>query len=100
MTIHKTAAEALLQDVLKDDAATRAMLKLRNRHTRGDMNGGGTLRTGYADALGSSARYAPTDWPLHQHAAFAQIHALIGAGDVAYTYISTGGLPGADSRSA
>lgn len=97
MTIHKTAAEALLQDVLEDDAATKAMLKLRNRHTRGDMNEGGTLRTGYADALGSSARYAPTDWPLYQHAAFAQIHALIGAGDVAYTYISTGGLPGADS---
>lgn len=97
MTIHKTAAEALLQDVLKDDAATRAMLKLRNRHTQGDMNEGGILGTGYADSLGSSARYVANEWPLYQHAAFAQIHSLIGAGDIAYTYISTGGTPGPDS---
>lgn len=97
MTVHEDAAEALLQDVLKDDKATASMLSLRNRHTQGDMDEGGVLRTGYADALGSSSRYAPRKWPLYQHAAFAQIHALIGAGDVAYTYISTGGRPGPDS---
>lgn len=97
MTVHESAAESLLQDVLQDEKATNAMLKLRNRHTQGEMNEGGIYRTGYADSLGSSARYAPHKWPLYQHAAFAQIHALIGAGDVAYTSISTGGTPGSDA---
>lgn len=97
MTVHEDAAEALLQDILRDEKATNAMLKLRNRHTQGEMDEGGIYRTGYADSLGSSARYAPSKWPLYQHAAFAQIHALIGTGDVAYTSISTGGRPGPDA---
>lgn len=97
MTVHEDAAEALLQDIQQDEKTTMAMLRLRSRHTRGDMDEGGILGTGYADALGSSARYAPSKWPLHQHAAFTQIHALIGAGGVSYTYISTGGAPGPDA---
>jgi hypothetical protein len=100
MTVHEDAAEALLQDIQLDEKATSAMLRLRNRHVQGDMDEGGILGTGYADSLGSSARYAPNKWPLHQHAAFVQIHALIGAGDVAYTCISTGGTPGPDADRA
>ena len=97
MTVHEDAAEALLQDIQQDEKATTAMLRLRNRHIQGGMDDGGILGTGYADSLGSSARYAPNKWPLHQHAAFVQIHSLIGAGDVAYTCISTGGTPGPDA---
>lgn len=97
MTVHEDAAEALLQDIQEDERASMAMLRLRRRHVQGDMNEGGIHGTGYADSLGSSARYAPNKWPLHQHAAFVQIHSMIGAGDVAYTCIGTGGVPGSDA---
>ncbi|WP_409469044.1 hypothetical protein [Streptomyces sp. HC307] len=97
MTVHEDLAESVWQDIQKDHNAVAAMFRLRNRHIRGEMDEGGIHGTGYADALGSSARYRPEKWPLHQHAAFVELHALIGAGDVTYTCISTGGTPGADA---
>lgn len=97
MTVHEDLAKNLWEGVQEDHEAVAAMFKLRNRHIRGDMNEGDVYGTGYADALGSSARYSPKRWPLHQHAAFVYLHSLIGAGDVAYTCISAGGTPGPDA---
>lgn len=96
MTVHEDLAEAVWQDIQEDHEAVAAMFKLRNRHIRGEMNEGGIYGTGYADALGSSARFRPEKWPLRQHAAFVELHALIGSGEVTYTCISTGGTPGPD----
>ncbi|CAM5626260.1 hypothetical protein STENM36S_08725 [Streptomyces tendae] len=100
MTVHEDMAEALWEDIQESPETVAAMFRLRNRHIRGEMDEGGVYGTGYADALGSSARFQPKKWPLAQHAAFINIHALIGAGDVAFTCISTGGTPGADADRA
>lgn len=97
MTVHEDLAEGVWEDIQEDPEAVAAMFRLRNRHIRGEMDEGGIHGTGYADALGSSARFQPKKWPLHQHAAFVKLHALIGAGDVTYTCISTGGTPGPDA---
>ncbi|MEU5496194.1 hypothetical protein [Streptomyces griseofuscus] len=87
MTVHEDLAMGVWEDIQTDHNAVAAMFKLRNRHIRGEMDEGGVHGTGYADALGSSSRYRPEKWPLHQHAAFVQLHALIGAGEVTYTCI-------------
>lgn len=97
MTVHEDMAEGLWEDIQESPEAVAAMFRLRNRHIRGEMDEGGIHGTGYADALGSSARFPPKKWPLAQHAAFVNVHALIGAGDVAITCISTGGVPGPDA---
>lgn len=97
MTVHEDMAEALWEEIQESPETVAAMFRLRNRHIRGEMDEGGVHGTGYADSLGSSARFPPKKWPLAQHAAFINIHALIGAGDVAFTCISTGGTPGADA---
>jgi hypothetical protein len=100
MTVHEDLAEGVWEDIQKDHHAVAAMFKLRNRHIRGEMDEGGIHGTGYADALGSSARFRPEKWPLRQHAAFVQLHALVGSGEVTYTCISTGGTPGPDADRA
>ncbi|MFI1161341.1 hypothetical protein [Streptomyces sioyaensis] len=97
MTVHEDLAEGFLEDFQEEPAIVAAMLKLRKRHINGEMDEGGVWSTGYADALGSSARFRPANWPLHQHAAFFKLHSLIGGGEVAYTCISTGGTPGPDA---
>ncbi|MEV8057439.1 hypothetical protein AB0P37_13195 [Streptomyces antimycoticus] len=97
MTVHEDLAQGFLEDFQKEPSAMTALLELRDRHISGDMNEGDIYGTGYADALGSSARFAPKQWPLHQHAAFLELHALVGSGAVTYTCISTGGAPGADA---
>lgn len=96
MTVHEDLAQGFLEDFQEDPDAMYALIDLRNRHIRGEMDEGGIWGTGYADALGSSARFTPKQWPLYQHAAFLKLHALVGSGRVAYTYISTGGAPGPD----
>lgn len=97
MTVHVDLAEGFLEDFRKEPAAMAALHELRERHIKGEMDEGGIYGTGYADALGSSARFAPKRWPLHQHAAFLELHALVGSGAVTYTCISTGGTPGPDA---
>lgn len=82
MTVHEDLAEGVWEGIQESPEAVAAMFRLRNRHIRGEMDEGGMYGTGYADALGSSARFPPKKWPLPQHAAFINIHAMIGAGDV------------------
>jgi len=96
MTVHEDMAAGVLGDFLEDPDVMSTLARLRNRHIRGEMDEGGIWGSGYADSLGSSARFKPKQWPLHQHAAFLKLHALIGSGEVAYTCISTGGTPGPD----
>lgn len=100
MTVHEDLAEGVWEDIQESPEAVAAMFRLRNRHIRGEMDEGGMYGTGYADALGSSARFPPKKWPLPQHAAFINIHAMIGAGDVTFTCVSTGGAPGPDADRA
>jgi hypothetical protein len=97
VTVHEDLAKGFLEDFLEEPDAMYALNRLRNRHIAREMDEGGVFGCGYADALGSSARFTPKQWPLYQHAAFLKLHALIGSGDVAYTCISTGGTPGPDS---
>lgn len=97
MTVHEEVAERLLEKFQRSPEAVRTLIELRNRHIAGGLDEGGIWGSGYADALGSSSRFQPSRWPLHQHAAFLELHALIGSGRVAFTYISTGGAPGADA---
>lgn len=96
MTVHEDLAKEVLEDFLEEPETMASLSRLRNRLIAGEMDEGGVFGNGYADALGSSARFTPKQWPLHQHAAFLRLHALIGSGQVAYTYISTGGTPGPD----
>lgn len=97
MTVHEEAAERLLEKYQRNPDTVRTLIELRNRHIDGELDEGGIWGSGYADALGSSSRFQPSRWPLYQHAAFLELHALIGSGRVAYTYIGTGGTPGADA---
>lgn len=97
MTVHEEAAELLLEKYQRSPETVRTLIELRNRHIDGELDEGGVWGSGYADALGSSARFASKRWPLHQHAAFLELHALIGSGRVAFTYIGTGGTPGSDA---
>ncbi|MFE2973405.1 hypothetical protein [Streptomyces sp. NPDC059258] len=97
MTVHEDLAKDVWEDIQEKPSDVAAMFELRNRHIRGEMNEGGVHGTGYADALGSSAMYRPKQWPLAQHAVFIKLHAMIGAGIVSYTCISTGGTPGPDA---
>ncbi|WP_157852264.1 hypothetical protein [Kitasatospora sp. NRRL B-11411] len=96
-TVHEDMAEGYLEDFLEHPEAMAALTRLRNRHIRGEMVEEEPYGSGYADSLGSSARFPPNRWPLHQHAAFIQLHALIGSGEVAFTKIRTGGTPGPDA---
>jgi hypothetical protein len=97
MTVHEDLAAGVWEDIQENPQDVAAMFELRNRHIRGEMHEGEVYGTGYADALGSSARFKPKQWPLPQHAAFVKLHAMIGAGAVSYTCISTGGMPGPDA---
>lgn len=97
MTVHEEAAKRLLEKYQRNPDAVRTLIELRNRHIDGELDEGGIWGSGYADALGSSSRFQPIRWPLYQHAAFLELHALVGSGRAAYTYIGTGGTPGADA---
>lgn len=97
MTVHEDAAERIWETFQESPKTAAAVFELRNRHINGEMDEGGIWGTGYADSLGSSARFPPKRWPLRQHAAFLKLHALVGSGQVAYTMISTGGMPGPDA---
>jgi hypothetical protein len=100
VTIHEDLAEALWVRIQRDPDAVARMFELRNRHIDGEMLDEGIYGSGYADSLGSSARFRPEKWPPHQHAAFIAIHSMIGSGEAGFTCISTGGAPGADADRA
>lgn len=97
MTVHEDAAIAVLERFEEDPDSMATLMWLRRQHIDGLLNASEEFGTGYADSLGSSSRFSPKQWPFHQHAAFLKIHALIGAGDIAYTVISTGGSPSQDA---
>jgi hypothetical protein len=96
MTVHEDVADRVLEKFQESPDAMYTLTALRNSHIRGEMDEGDIWGSGYADALGSSARFEPQRWPLRQHAAFLKLHTLVGSGQVAFTYISTGGPPGPD----
>lgn len=56
----------------------------------------GRWGTGYTAAIGQSERHG-TNWPMEQVAAFAMVHAMIQAGDVAQVMISARVTPEQDA---
>jgi hypothetical protein len=96
MTIHEDLAEGIWNDIREDPEEAAAVFRVQKLHTSGALHNK-LLGNAYADSLGSSARFRPPRWPVHQTAAFAYLHALVGGGSVAYVPISTGGTPGPDS---
>lgn len=96
MTVHEDLAEGIWDDIREDPAEVAAVFRTQKMHTSGQLDHD-KLGSAYADSLGSSARFQPSRWPVHQTAAFAFMHALIGAGRVAWVPISTGGTPGPDA---
>lgn len=99
MTVHEELAEGIWDDIREDPAEAAAVFRVQKMHTSGSLDHE-VLGSAYADSLGSSARFRPSRWPVHQTAAFAYMHALVGGGDVAYVPISTGGTPGPDADRA
>ncbi|MCL8016954.1 hypothetical protein [Streptomyces sp. AS02] len=96
MTVHEDLAEGIWDDIREDPEEAAAVFRVQKMHTGGDLDDEG-LGSAYANSLGSSARFQPSRWPVHQTAAFAYLHALVGGGQVAYVPISTGGTPGPDA---
>lgn len=95
MTVHEDLAEGIWEDIRDTPTEAAAVFRVQKMHTSGQLDHD-KLGSAYADSLGSSARFRPSRWPVHQTAAFAFLHALIGAGKVAWVPISTGGTPGPD----
>lgn len=96
MTVHEELAEGIWDDIRDNPEDAAEVFRIQKRHITGAFDDE-QLGSAYADSVGSSARFRPSRWPVHQTAAFAFIHSLIGGGKVAYTPISTGGAPGPDA---
>jgi hypothetical protein len=96
VTIHEELAEGIWEDLRETPTEAAAVFSVQKLHTSGQLDNE-QLGSAYADSLGSSARFSPSRWPVHQTAAFAYLHTLIGTGRVAFVPIDTGGAPGPDA---
>jgi len=92
MTIHLYCARTMLDSLMaKPDGG-----QVIHQYNLGLRNG--RWPADYVDSIGQiSLRHADT-WPLEQVAMFAEIHAMIGCGNVAMVEVETGGPPSADKE--
>jgi hypothetical protein len=92
MTAHEFSARAILDQMMSDPAGAQvlqtAYAGLRD----------GRWSEEYMDAIGQHGVRARTGWPMEQVAAFARVHGMVAAGDVAMVPVSTDGPPHADGE--
>jgi hypothetical protein len=92
-TSHERGAHAVLDRILTTEPTAAALVRTRNRLTRGDH-----FTPGFVDAIGQIHRITPARWPVHQVAAFLDIHAGIGAGRYAMVQVEVGTAPRSDAK--
>jgi hypothetical protein len=91
-TSHQRGAHAVLDRILTREPTAAALVRTRNRLARG-----GHFSVGFVDAVGQLHRKAPGRWPVHQVAAFLNVHAEVGAGEYAIAQVEVGATPRPDA---
>jgi hypothetical protein len=92
-TSHDRGAHAVLDRILTTEPTAAALVRTRGRLASGDH-----FTPGFVDAVGQMHRIKPARWPVHQVAAFLDIHAAIGAGRYAMVKVEVGETPRADAE--
>lgn len=90
---HERGAHAVLDRILTTEPTAAALVRTRNR-----LASGNHFTTGFVDAVGQAHRRKPGRWPVHQIAAFLDIHAAIGAGRYAIVQVEVGVSPRQDAE--
>ncbi|GAA3155551.1 hypothetical protein ACFQ0X_44150 [Streptomyces rectiviolaceus] len=94
-TTHVRGARAVLDRLLTLEPTAAALVRTRNR-----LASGGHFTKGLVDAVGQVHHRAPGRWPVHQVAAFLDIHAAIGAGRYAMVQVGVDTMPRPDAERA
>lgn len=95
-TIHERGAYAVLDRMLTLEPTAAALVRTRNRLAAGDH-----FTPGFVSAVGQIHRKdLPARWPVHQVAAFLDIHAGVGAGRYAIVQVEVGTAPRPDAQRA
>lgn len=94
-TIHERGAHAVLDRMLTLETTAAALVRTRDRLANGDH-----FTPGFVSAVGQMHRLAPGRWPVHQVAAFLDIHAAVGVGRYAMVQVGVGATPRSDAARA
>lgn len=94
-TSHERGAHAVLDRILTTEPTAAALVRTRNR-----LASGNHFTPGFVDAVGQIHRSTPGRWPVHQVAAFLDIHAGVGAGRYAMVQVEVGRTPRPDAERA
>lgn len=92
-TSHERGAHAVLDRILTREPTAAALVRTRNR-----LSDGGHFTPGFVSAVGQIHRRDPARWPVHQVAAFLDIHAAVGAGRYAMVQVEVGAAPRPDAE--
>jgi hypothetical protein len=90
-TTHERGAHTVLDRILTTESTAAALVRTRNRLATGTH-----FTSGFVDAVGQLHRTSPDHWPVHQVAAFLDIHAAVGAGRYAMVQVEVGATPRPD----
>lgn len=94
MTVHISTADHMLDHMMSELEGQRAL------HATHQGLRDGRWSEEYIDAIGQHGVRSRSGWPMAQVAAFAVVHGMIVAGDVAMVPVSTDGPPCRDSDRA
>ncbi|KIF66271.1 hypothetical protein HY68_36820 [Streptomyces sp. AcH 505] len=94
-TSHERGAHAVLDRMMTREHTAAALVRTRNR-----LAGSDHFTPGFVAAVGQMHRLTPGRWPVHQVAAFLDIHAAVGAGRFAMVHIGVGTAPRPDTERA
>jgi len=94
-TSHERGAHAVLDRILTTETTAAALVRTRKRLACRNH-----FTPEFVDAIGQLHRQTPERWPVHQVAAFLEIHASIGAGRYAMVQVGVGTAPRSDAARA
>lgn len=92
-TFHQRGAQDLLDRMLDHPGASRLLADTRQRFKL-PASHPAAFDDDYAAAIGQTLRSAAAGWPMEQVAAFAAVHTMVCAGDVAQVLIGASSLDG------
>lgn len=92
-TIHERGAHTVLDRMLTLEPTAVELVRTRNRLVNGNH-----FTQGFVSAVGQMHRRTPESWPVHQVAAFLDIHAAVGAGRYAMVHVEVGTTPRLDAE--
>lgn len=90
---HERGAHAVLDRMLTNESTAAALVRTRKRLADGDH-----FTPAFVAAAGQMHRLDPRRWPVHQAAAFLDIHAAVGAGRYAMVQVEVGTSPRPDAE--